>query len=71
MEIGAHEPRLGQWGQVHEDGKWLARDSEARRFHAQPVGTVFCAIKSPPDQRRSRNEQDQNRTTAQSACRLK
>ena len=58
MEIGAQEPRLGQRSQVHAHGKRLTRERAARRFHAQPAGTVFCAIESPPDDRRGRNEQD-------------
>ena len=44
MEIGAHEPRLGQWSQVHADGKWLARDSEARSQSAR------CSARSSPHQ---------------------
>jgi hypothetical protein len=58
MEIGAQEPRLGQWRQVHAHGKRLTGEGAARRFHAQPVRTAFRAIESPPDDPRSHNEQD-------------
>ena len=58
MEISAQDPRLGQRSQVHAHGKRLPHQRAAWRFHAQPFGTVICAIECPPDNRRSRNEQD-------------
>jgi len=58
MEIGAQEPRLGQWSQVYADGKRMTREGPAWCFNSQPVGAVFFLIKSPPDHRRSRTEQD-------------
>jgi hypothetical protein len=58
MQISAKKPRCGERSQVHAHGKGLTRDGAARRFHAQPAGTVFGATKDPPGKRCRRHEQD-------------